>query len=94
MTRVLKVMGMVVVGILVLGVLAALILPSVVNLERYRAILASRVGKTLGREVTLGALRVSLWGGIGAEAKGIQVAQAQGFGAEPFLTANALRVHV
>lgn len=94
MTRILKVIGMVIGGILLLGVLAALILPSVVNLERYRFILASRAGKILGREVTLGALRVSLWGGIGAEAKGIQVGQAQGFGSEPFITADALRVRL
>ncbi|MFI5342116.1 MAG: AsmA family protein [Candidatus Methylomirabilales bacterium] len=94
MTRILKVVGMVIGGILVLGVLAALILPSVVNLERYRVLLAGRAGRMLGREVTLGALRVSLWGGIGAEAKGIQVGQAQGFGSEPFLTADALRVRL
>jgi AsmA protein len=83
--------GGVVVG---LAVLAALVLPSLVNLERYRAALASRAGKTLGREVTLGDLRVSLWGGIGAEARGIQIAQAPGFGAEPFLVADALRVRL
>jgi AsmA protein len=81
-------------AVLGLAVLAALVLPSLVNLERYRAALASRAGKTLGREVILGDLRVSLWGGIGAEAKGLQIAQAPGFGAEPFLAADALRVRV
>ncbi|HSB69319.1 MAG TPA: AsmA family protein [Candidatus Methylomirabilis sp.] len=94
MIRVLKWAGIGIGGILLLGVTAALILPSVVNLERYRVLLASRVGKALGREVTLGGLRVSLWGGIGAEARGIQVAQAQGFGSEPFLAADALRVRL
>lgn len=92
--RVLKWVGIGVGGILALAVLAALALPALVNLERYRAILASRAGKALGREVTLGTLRVSLWGGIGAEAKGIQIAQAAGFGSEPFLAADALRVRV
>jgi AsmA protein len=81
-------------AILGLAVLAALVLPSLVNLERYRAALASRAGKALGREVKLGDLRVSLWGGIGAEAKGIQIAEATGLGAEPFLSADALRVRV
>ena len=94
MVRVLKWAGIGIGGTLLLGVAAALILPSVVNLERYRILLASRVGKALGREVRLGGLRVSLWGGIGAEAKGIQVAQALGFGSEPFLTADALRVRL
>ena len=92
--RVMKWVGIGVGAILGLAVLAALVLPSLVNLERYRAALASRAGKSLGREVTLGTLRISLWGGIGAEAKGIQVAQAPGFGAEPFLAADALRVRL
>ncbi len=42
----------------------------------------------------MGALRVSFWGGIGAEAQGIRIGQASGFGADPFLSAEALRVHV
>ncbi|MBI4839559.1 MAG: AsmA family protein, partial [candidate division NC10 bacterium] len=92
--RVLRWVGIGLGGILLLAVLAALLLPALVNLERYRAILANRAGKALGREVTLGALRVSLWGGIGAEAKGIQIAQAAGFGSQPFLAADALQVRV
>lgn len=94
MIRILKWVGMAIVGIIVLMVLAALLLPSLVNLEQYRAALASRAGKALGREVTLGSLRVDLWGGIGAEAKGIRIAQAPGFGPDPFVTADALRVRV
>jgi AsmA protein len=92
--RILRWVGLGIGGILVLAVLAALVLPSLVNLERYRAALASRAGKALGREVTLGDLRVSLWGGIGAEAKGIQIAEVPGLGPEPFLSAEALRVRV
>jgi AsmA protein len=92
--RIMKWVGIGVGALLGLAVLAALVLPSLVNLERYRAALASRAGKTLGREVTLGDLRISLWGGIGAEAKGLQIAQAPGFGAEPFLAADALRVRL
>ncbi|MFI5340895.1 MAG: AsmA family protein [Candidatus Methylomirabilales bacterium] len=94
MIRVLKWLGLALGGIVVLAVLAALLLPTLVNLDRYRAVLASRVGKAVGREVTLGSLRVDLWRGIGAEARGIQIAQAPGFGSEPFLTADALRVRV
>lgn len=83
------------IGVLtLLAVLAVALLPSLVNLERYRTLLAQRVGRTLGREVSVGALRVSLWGGIGAEAKSIQIGQASGFGAEPFLSAEALRIRV
>ena len=54
MNRVLKWVGIGVGAILILALLAALALPSLVNLERYRAALASRAGKALGREVKLG----------------------------------------
>jgi len=94
LSRVVKWVAVGVGAVLVLAVLAALVLPSLVNLERYRGALASRASKALGREVKLGDLRVSLWGGIGAEAKGIQIAEAPGLGAEPFLSAEALRVRV
>ena len=94
MTRMIKWVGIGIGGFLLLALLAVALLPPLVNLERYRTLLAQRVGRTLGRDVTLGALRVSFWGGIGAEAASIRVGQAPGFGAEPFLTADALRVRV
>lgn len=94
MVRALKWIGIAMGGLVALAIVAALLLPALVSLERYRTLLAGRVGKALGREVTLGALTVSLWRGIGAEAQGVQVAQAAGFGGEPFLAADALRVHV
>ena len=94
MTRLIKWGGMGVGGLALLAVLVVLVLPSLVNLGRYRTVLAQRVGRALGREVSFGALRVSVWGGLGAEAKSIQIGQASDFGREPFLSAEALRVHV
>ncbi|HEX7549179.1 MAG TPA: AsmA family protein, partial [Candidatus Methylomirabilis sp.] len=94
MTRLRKWAGIALIGLVLLAVLAAALLPSLVNLERYRSLLAQRIGRMVDREVTLGALRVSLWQGIGAEATGVQVSQAPGFGPEPFLTAAAMRVRV
>ena len=94
MIRIFKWLGIGVGGLALLLVLAALILPSLINLDRYRTALASRAGRALGRDVTLGDLRFSLWGGLGAEARDIKIAQVHGFGTEPFLAADALRVHV
>jgi len=91
---VLKWAGIVVASLILLLVLASLILPAVLNLERYRSLLASRASRLLGREVTLGALHVSLWGGLGAEARGIRIAPAPGFGPDPFLTADDLQVRL
>jgi AsmA protein len=92
--RFLKWLGIGIGGLVLLLVLAALVLPSVINLERYRSALANRAGRALGREVTLGDLRFSLWSGLGAEARTIRISQAPGHGTDPFLTADALRVQV
>ncbi|MFA5028662.1 MAG: AsmA family protein [Candidatus Methylomirabilota bacterium] len=94
MGRALKWVGVGIGGLLVLAVLAALLLPALVNLERYRSLLAARVGKSLGREVAVQGLRVNLWRGIGAEATGVRVAEAPGFGSDPFLAADTLRIRV
>ncbi len=94
MIRLLKWLGIGIGGLVLLVVLAALILPSLINLERYRSALAGRAGRALGREVTLGDLRFSLWDGLGAEARDIKIAQAPGDGSDPFLAADALRVRV
>jgi len=92
--RLLKWAGIAVGSLAALAVLAAIVLPYVLNLERYRTLLASRASRALGREVRVGALRVSFWPGIGAEAQGIRVSGAPGFGADPFLTADSLRVRL
>ena len=94
MIRLLKWMGIAVGGLALLAVLAVVALPSLVNLDRYRTVLAQRVGRALGREVSFGVLQVSIWGGLGAEAKSIQIGQAPDFGREPLLSAEALRVRV
>lgn len=86
--------GIAVGALAALALLTTLLIPSLVNLERYRTLLAQRVGRAIGREVSLGELRVSLWRGLGAEAHGVRVSQAPEYGPEPFLEAEGLRVHV
>ncbi len=67
--------------------------PALLNLERYRAQIARQVGRAIGRDVTVGAITASLWR-LGAEAQGIRVADRPGYGAAPFMEAEALRVRV
>ena len=86
--------GLVLAGCVVLFVAAALLLPALVNLERYRSMVAQRISRAVGREVTIGALHLNLWRGFGAEVNGIQIAQAPGFGPDPFVTAEGVRVRV
>lgn len=94
MIRLGKWIGIIVAALVLLAVLAVLLLPTLLNFERYQSLLVQRASRALGREVTLGALRVNLWGGLGAEARGVAVAQAAGVGGAPLLTAEALQVRV
>ena len=92
--RVVMWFGLVLGGLAVLFLLAAILLPPLVNLERYRTLLAQRISRVLGRDVSIGSLHLDLWRGLGAEVNGIQIAQAPGFGTEPFVTADGVRIRV
>ncbi len=94
MRRVVLWIGVVCAGSSALFLVAAVVLPLVINLERYRSLVAQRISRALGREVTIGALHLNLWYGLGAEVNGIQIAQAPGFGSDPFVRAEGLRVRV
>jgi AsmA protein len=67
--------------------------PALLNLERYRGQIARQASRAVGREVTLGSITANLWR-LGAEARGIQVAERPGYGIGPFLRADALRLRV
>jgi AsmA protein len=69
------------------------ITPLLVNAERFRPVIESRLGTALGRPVTIGKLSFSwLAGGISAE--NISIGEDPAFGTQPFLTARALDVSV
>lgn len=66
-------------------------LPALVNMERYRDAIAGRVGKALGRPLSVGAIRLSPFA-LGAEVRGIQIGERPAFGERPFVEAEALKV--
>ena len=67
--------------------------PGLLDLERYRGQIARQVGRAIGREVSVGAITASFWR-LGAEARGIRVADRAGYGEAPFVEADALRLRV
>ena len=81
-------------GLALLIILFLVLLPSLINLERYRGIIAEQVGKALGRRVSVGAIRLTLLTGLGAEMAEVQIAEDPLFGDHPFITANTLKVRV
>jgi uncharacterized protein involved in outer membrane biogenesis len=81
-------------GLVFLIILSLVVLPSLINLERYRGMIAEQVGKALGRKVSVGAMRLTLLTGLGAEMTEVQIAEDPLFGDRPFVTANTLQVRV
>jgi AsmA protein len=74
-------------------VLLVLIVPLLVNAERFRPTVEARLTQALARPVKIGHLRFS-WLAGGVSAQEITIGEDPSFGTRPFLTAKALDVSV
>ncbi|MGH7364516.1 MAG: AsmA family protein, partial [Candidatus Methylomirabilales bacterium] len=81
-------------GALGLLLLLLLLLPSLIPADRYRALIAAKAGEALGRPVSVGAARLTILPGLGAEASNLSIGEDPAFGREPFLRAKAVQVRV
>jgi len=76
------------------GVFFALIILAVIGLkiflpaEKIRQIAESRGTQQLGRPVKVGSIDISVWGGLGIELNDVEIANAEGFGERPLLSAE------
>src|SRR3954469_25481399 len=83
-----------VVGAVVALILLVLIeLPLIFDANRYRPEIESRLSQSLGREVKIGKLKLSLFSG-GVRADDISIADDAAFSREPFIRAKSLAVGV
>jgi len=73
--------------------LILVVLPFVINVNRFRPQVESEASAALGRQVTVGNLSLSLLSGT-VEADNIAIADDPGFSKSPFVTARALKVGV
>lgn len=81
-------------GVLALFLLLALILPVLVDSNRYRTLLVAQVEKALGRRVEVGAIRLSLLGRLSFTVQDVRVANSPGFQQPLFLEARQMSVRV
>ena len=81
--------------VIVLGVIVVVIVlvPFLVNVDRYRPTIQSQLQSSLGRQVTIGGLSLSLLSG-GATADDITISDDPAFNKGPFLKARKLTVGV
>ncbi len=78
--------------LLVLIVAAALALPALVDVNRYRATIEQHARQTLGREVRLGEMKLSLWPVFGVRVDDLAVGALPEEGSGDLLSAKSLRV--
>src|SRR3954463_1087945 len=74
-------------------ILIGLLLPLLVNVDRLRPQVQEQASKALGRNVSIGELKLAVFSG-GVTAKDISVADDPAFSQQPFLTAKSLDVGV
>ncbi len=89
MKRILR-YGLIVLALLVVVVIA---LPFFISVDRFRPLVQSRLSQALGREVSIGSLRMSILSGSLA-AESFTIADDPAFGNSPFLTARSFHVGV
>src|SRR3954467_4246233 len=74
-------------------ILIALLLPLLVNVEKLRPEVQEQASKALGRNVTIGKLKLAIFSG-GVTASEISIADDPAFSKQPFVTAKSLGVGV
>lgn len=78
---------------MLLILIAALALPFLIDPNQFRPMLETRLTQSLGRDVKLGDLRLSIWNGS-VEASDLSIAEDPAFGKTPFLKASSFATQV
>src|SRR5580704_4110363 len=89
MKRLAKILAVVVIAL----ILVAVALPFLVDANRFRPLLQTKLSEALGREVTLGSLQLSILSGA-VTANDLAIADDPAFSKSPFLRAKSLAIGV
>ena len=79
-------------GVLALGILALLLIPMLVDVNRYRDVIERRAEEALGREVDLGPMKLSLFPALAIRIQDVRIGALPGEGQDDLLTLRGLRV--
>jgi AsmA protein len=80
-------------ALIALVLLVAVCLPLFLNADSFRARIESTLTKSLGRQVTIGKLELSVWSG-GLVASNATVADDPAFSPQPFIQADSVKIGV
>lgn len=95
MKRAVKWMFIIVGGLLILAIAALLLIPSFVDVQRYRAEIETRASKIVGVPVTLGGdLRLSVFPWVGVAVSDVQIGNPEGFQEKQMLSIKSFEARV
>jgi len=80
--------------LLVLIIIAAAIAPSVINLDKYKKTILSRIKPYIPREVDFEHVELTVLTGLGAELQGFRISGNPAFYEEDFLQLESLKIKI
>ena len=94
MKKALKITAIVLGLFFLLLITAALTLPHLISLDRYKGMIEAKLEQVLQREVTLGGVQITILPVLGATIEDFVISNPPTFSTTPFLSLKVLRVRV
>lgn len=89
-----KTTGILLLSLILLVVVAAIVLPFVITLDRYKGIIEKEMEGALERDCTIGGLRLTILPRLGVKVYDLVISNPKGYSETPFLSLKALKVRV
>jgi len=95
MGKLLKFLCVLIGGLAILGIAAVLIVPKIIDVQKYKPLLLEKVSEATGRKVSLdGDLSLSIFPWVGVAFSDFRLGNPEGFGAKDFLVVKSFEAHV
>lgn len=95
MSKILKYFAFLLGGLALLLVAAILIVPRLIDVQKYQPVIEEKISEATGRKVSLGGdIKLSLFPWVGISLADFQIANPEGFSEDTFLRVKAFQAHV
>ena len=94
MKRLLKILSLILAAFFLIIFLGSIILPYVIDLNKYKDIAVKELGRSLNREVSIEDIKLTILTGIGVELKNIKIKNQPVFSKGDLLTLDGIRFRI
>jgi AsmA protein len=89
-----KLIGIIILSLFLVVIAAAVILPYLISLDKYKGIAEETLEKTLRRDCSLGKLRITILPTFGAKIEDLVISNPPGFSETPLLSLKTVKVRI